>query len=160
MREREVSLTLGHALNAAPIDLGEVAGVVDNKGDGRGHKATGLAAAPDVVLEHHAGKVVKDQQLDHQRRAPHHPDDEAAQQAQRLEAGAGAKGDDEAQRDRADQRHKKQLQGLEKAHIQSIDDDGELLLYQFHELTLRILKTGKNRERDAPSVFADPISVS
>lgn len=49
-------LTLGHALNSAPVYLGEIAGVVKDERDAGGYEAPLLAAAPDVVFITRPGK--------------------------------------------------------------------------------------------------------
>ena len=138
-------LALGNALDAAAEDLGEIARVIENERDGGREEAPGFAAAPDVFAQHKAGKIIEHQQLEHQRRAAHDPDDEAdddadglevhiapdleplpprqlrvfrqifkkrAQKAKRRPVAHGAEGNDQAQRDRADERHEKQLERL------------------------------------------------
>ena len=69
----------GHALDAAAVDLGEVAGVVDDEHHRRRGEAP-LREGPGVVREDVAGYVEDDEQLQHQRRAADDPDHEAAEE--------------------------------------------------------------------------------
>lgn len=114
---------------------------------------------PQMFLPAQGREIIEHQQLEHQRRAAHDPDDEAdddadglevhiapdleplpprqlrvfrqifkkrAQKAKRRPVAHRAEGNDQAQRDRADKRHKKQLERLHKANIQRLKYNGEL----------------------------------
>ena len=102
-------LTRRDGLDAAPVDHGEIAGVVQYKGHGaRQHPV----AAPDVVTEPQAGAVENDDQLQHQRRAPDHPHQGVEQRPHRAAAAHGAQGHQQAQRQGERQRQPKQDGGL------------------------------------------------
>ena len=78
-------LAEGHALNAAAVYLGEIAGVVYDEHHRRRGEAA-LGKAPGVVVHNHAGHVEDYVQLQHERRAADNPDDEAAEKRERPEA--------------------------------------------------------------------------
>ena len=86
-------LPLAHRdpLDAAPINHGKVAGVVQGEGHHRGHHPPRVAAGPDVVA-HDAGDVHKGDELEHQRRTPDNPDQEIAPLAQGGDGAHGAEG--------------------------------------------------------------------
>ena len=75
-------LSHGDALNAAPVDHGEVAGVVDNEGDDARRHTGVVEARPDIVVEPLAGTVEDDDKLEHQRRAADDPDERLDRAAQ------------------------------------------------------------------------------
>ena len=129
-------LSCRNALNPASVDFGKIAGVIQNKCDGRGEKAPVIAGRPRAAaLEQRAGDVENDDQLEHQRRAAHDPDDQPYQQGNRPEvhkkpreaAGPalsdrgqcnaakgrpgthGTEGNEKPQRERTDQSDEKQL---------------------------------------------------
>jgi len=78
-------LAEGHALYAAAVDLGEVAGVVHDEHDRRRSETT-LGKIPRVAVEDVAGYVEDDKQLKHERRAADDPDYQAAYERDGLKA--------------------------------------------------------------------------
>ena len=125
-------LAHGDALQAAPVDFRKIAGVVDDEGHRRGGKPPALPLGPEGDMEHQAGEIVDNQQLNHQRGAPDDPDNQIGQHTQRLKPGHGAEHDDKPQGDGPQQGHSKQPEGLQKAHIQGLKDNGKLLEECFH----------------------------
>ena len=81
-------LALRHSLDAAPVDLGEVAGVIDDEGHTHGHHPPGLTAGPvEPLLD--AGHIEQCNDLQHQRRAPDDPDHQSADEADGPEDDEG-----------------------------------------------------------------------
>ena len=111
-------LTDRHSLNASSEYLGEVAGVVDDERHDRRPEATRIGAAPQDDPEHHAGHIVDDQQLEHQRRAAHDPHQHPDRRRDHLEPAHGAERDDQTQRDGAEQRQREEPQRVDKAPVQ------------------------------------------
>ena len=72
-----------HALNAAPVDDGEVAGIVYHKRHGAGKQTL---CAPYVLTEPEAGAVIDNDELKHERCATHDKYIEICQPRDRLEA--------------------------------------------------------------------------
>ena len=83
-------LTCRDALNAAPVDHGEIAGVVDDKGDAAGSHASVPEGVPRICAEPGAGTVENDDKLEDQRRTPDNPDDDVGQGRQGPELGEPA----------------------------------------------------------------------
>ena len=103
-------LPLGNGFDAAPVDLGEIAGIVDGEGQDGGSKP-GHGGKP----EHEAGAVEDNDQLQHQRGAPDDPHESSGQPPQGGEAAHGAEADHQAQGDGKNQGHGEDLQGLPEA---------------------------------------------
>lgn len=98
-----------HALDAAPVDDGEVAGVVQHEGHGtRQHPL----AAPDVVAQPDAGAVENQDQLQHQGCSPDDPHQNVKKPADRTALAHGAEGHRQPQRQREYQRQGEQLHHL------------------------------------------------
>lgn len=83
-------LTCRDALNAAPVDHGEIAGVVDDKGDAAGSHASVPEGVPRICAKPGAGTVEDDDELENQRRTPDDPDDDVGQGGQGPELGEPA----------------------------------------------------------------------
>ena len=115
-------LALGHTLDAAPEDFGEVERVVDDKGHGAGHKPPRLPAGPGTGVQDLAGNVEDNDELEHEGGAPDDPDHGAGEPAQGGKAAHRAKRNDQAQGQGAHEGDKKQLQRLKKALVQRSDD--------------------------------------
>ena len=110
-------LALRHSLDAAPVDLGEVAGVINDEGHTHGHHPPRLTAGPvEPLLD--AGHIEQCNDLQHQRRAPDDPDHQAGQPPQGRKAAHGTEADNQAQGQCPDQGDEKQLKGLEKSAVQ------------------------------------------
>ena len=115
----------GDALDAALVDDGEIAGVVDDKSHHAGcHTAIG-EKGPDVIIEPLAGAIENDDQLQHQGRAANDPHDHVEQPAHRLAPAAQSKGDQQSQRQGKQQRQEKQLQKLPHTAQQGEGDGPE-----------------------------------
>lgn len=112
----------GHALNAALVDDGEIAGIVDDEGNDTGRHAPVGKVAPQVEIEPFTGSVEDDDKLEHQRRAADDPDDHVEKPAYRLAPATQGKGDEKSQRQREQQRQEKQLQQLPHACQQGKSD--------------------------------------
>ena len=110
-----LGLAAGHALDAAAVDLGEIAGIVDDKGHHRGGQAAAAAGGPGVAPVHQARAQVDDNDLQHQGGAADHPHKGAHHIAQRRKPAHGAKRHQKAQRQRKDQRQRKKLGVEQKA---------------------------------------------
>ncbi len=107
--EARLLLAHGDALNAAPVDLGEIAGVIDDKGHRRRQEPSGLSAAPDGIVEDQPREKIYDQKLDHQGRSPDHRHKQLHGTAYDLKSGHGAEGDDQPQGDGPQKGHQKEL---------------------------------------------------
>ena len=110
-------LPLGHALDAAPVDFREVAGVVDDEGHAHGQHPARLAAGPVEPLLY-PGHIEQRDDLQHQRGAADDPHHRAGDPPQGSKAAHGAETDDQAQRQRPHKGDEEQLEGLEEAAVQ------------------------------------------
>ena len=140
-------------MNTAAVNFREIAGIVEDQCHRRGQESSAFAAAPPVILQHQAGEEINNQQLNHQRGTANHPDNDsghepngaavdkppappffapacAPQKAERRPAVHGPEGDHQSQRNGAQKRHNKQFERLQKTHVQCVNDDWHLLLYQ------------------------------
>ena len=96
-----------------------------------------LSAAPDgEPLQ--ARDIVDDHELKHQGCATNDPHHRLGQAAQRRETAHGAEGDDEPQRDGADQSGGKKLQCFEKAAVQRLYDDAQRRVVEKHGIDLTL----------------------
>ena len=126
----------GNALDAAPVDLGKIEGVIDDKGRRYGGKSPGLSASPGEQL-HQRGNVIDDQDLQHQRRSPDDPNHGAGQPPQGRKPVHGAEGNDKPQWESADEGQKKQLDRFDKSLVQGGYDGLKFIRKEKHEVILR-----------------------
>ena len=110
-------LAFGDGLDAAAVDLGEIAGVVDDEGQQRRPEPR-----QQRQVKQKARPVKDDEDLDHQGGAPHHPHHRADQPAQGGDPAHGPQGDDKAQRQREQKGQGKQFQGGAQPFQQSQGD--------------------------------------
>ena len=104
-----LGLAFRHILDAAAVDLREVAGVVDGESHHRRHQTARRAGGPGVGHTQQAGSEVDDDDLEHQRRTADDPHEGLDDAPQRCAPAHGAKGHHKAQRQRKQQGQKEQL---------------------------------------------------
>jgi len=111
-------------LDAGAQDFGEVGGVVEREGDDRGR----IVRQPHADHRHEGQGVVDEQQLQHQRRAAHQPDEAADRVAQRREARQPRQRQRQPQRQRQRQRDEKQPQRDARA-VQQRGQDAQQVVH-------------------------------
>ena len=109
-----------HRFDAAAIDLREIGGVVDGKGDDHGDQlVAGHRQVTEVV-----GAVGHGQQLQHQRRAAENGDEETGDAGDDPVFAHAQQRNDHAQRQGEQQRQKEDGAGLGKS-LPHLDDHGQ-----------------------------------
>ena len=118
-------LTLGYAFDTATIDLGKIAGVIDDKGDHDRRNTTrvmdsvlncpAVDEAEDGGIKQQSRYVENDKDLKHQGDSADDPDEDLRHIPQRLEAAHGTKGDRQTKRCAENQRHRKDKHRYQEA---------------------------------------------
>ena len=109
------------AFNAAPVDLAEIAGIIDGEGQNDGGKAPHGRES-----EQEPRAIEDDDQLQHQRCTTDHPDNALHQQPQGRKAAHGAKAHEKPQWDGKGQGQQEDIHGLAEALQQGQGDGGKL----------------------------------
>ena len=109
LNAEEYGVAFRKGSDAAAVDLGEVAGVIDGKSHHRCHHASAGAGGPRVIHAQQAGAKVDHDDLQHQRRTADDPHESFHRAGKRLAPAHGAESDHQTQRQRKQQGQCKQF---------------------------------------------------
>ena len=80
-------LSFRNTLNAAAIDFGKIARIIQDKSNAARNGAAALAGTPDVVAHNKTGEIINYHNLNHEGRASDYPHNRFNKTRQGLEAG-------------------------------------------------------------------------